>query len=468
MAYIPVLFPILDELVKGTRLSADRIRCFIHQLFMQRLKDSTHDSVRKTDKYQDGWVSLSSVLLIQLVGHNYKRYIDFLEQNGLLLVRRDPDTGNLKYARNSTSAQYKIPEKYLYKIDSIRHYRKEYITDHSTLKAIKKVKESFRTQNLSPKQVPAEHIHDRLFSMVNQIRFDTDKAEIFLNKVSKGEIKVRKTASGMERNYGDMLLLLDAVNEGSISRFFVDKYGNRMHTVASNLWKELRPFMYFKGLENKQLIVLDFANSQPFFSSIAINAKLIEEVLPEFAVCVPMVEPFIKRPDFKRFADLCAKGKIYEHWQSIRKLEDRNAAKDEIFKIMFGTNRVWKGSPKAIFKQYFPSVYQCFFTIKSLSERELPFIKDLFLTPARVFEGKKAYHKNLSCMMQRMESRIVLARIAPKLIAEGLVPFITVHDSFILAAEHEQKARAIINAEFILLGITPPTIKTELLSINNI
>ncbi|MGP8217083.1 MAG: hypothetical protein ACLQQ4_16055 [Bacteroidia bacterium] len=460
MAYVPVSFPNIDELVKGTGLSADRMRCFCHQLFMQRLKDSSNDRITKTDKYKEGWVSLSSDKLKKL-NASYKKYVDLLELKGELFVRRNPHTGKPKYARNGSSAQYKIDEKYLHKEGSIRHYRKEYITDHTTLSAIKKVKESNRTEPPDRKHVPLEAIHEKLFDMVSMVRFDIVKAESFLTKVSQGEIKVRQTKSGIERNYKDLLLLLDAINEGAIMRCNVDKYGQRLHTSVSNLWKDLRPFMYFKGLEHKQLVVLDFANSQPYFSSIAINANLIVEILPEFAACVPKIEAFTKKPDFKRFADLCARGKIYEHWKSIRRLKDRDAAKQEIFLLMFGKNSSHYPA-KAIFKQFFPSVFKCFAEIKSLTELDLPFIKDVYMTQTGTFEGRKSLHKNLSCMMQRMESRIVLCRIAPKLITEGLVPFVTVHDSFIIPAEYEQKARAIINAEFNSLGVTPPTIKTEI------
>ena len=466
IAYIPIVFLIIDELVKGTGLVADKIRCFYHQLFMQRLNDSKSDKVIKTAKYKGGWVSLSSVLLMHLLTPEYKKYLDFLEENGLLIVRRNPDTGNLIYSRNGSNAQYKIPEKFLRKQGSIRHYRKEIITDHTTLKAIRKVKESFRMKAIGGKNLLLEPIHKKLIDMVNQVRFDIPNAENFLSKVASGEMKVRETKSGIDRNYSDILLRLEAINDGQFKICKVDKFGNRLHTSASNLWKELRPFMYFKGLEHKRLVVLDFANSQPYFSSIAINPKLIAEILPEFAVCVPLVEPLKQKPDFKRFAELCAKGKIYEHWQSIRKLKDRAVAKEEIFQLMFGTNKLWKGSPKSIFKQYFPSVYQCFATIKSHTEIQLPFIKDVFLTKTGIFD-RKAYYKNLSCMMQRMESRIVLGRIAPKLLAEGIIPFVTVHDSFIILAEHEKKVREIINAEIELLEVTPPVIKTEILTFRN-
>jgi hypothetical protein len=465
-AYVPIALPNLDDLVKGTKFSADRLRCLYHQLYMQRLNDSTSDKVTNTIKYKTGWVSLSGKLLTRLATNNYKEHLEFLEGKGLLLIRRDPYTGKKKYGTNISSIQYKIPYEFLYKEGTIRHFKKEIITEHVVLRAIKTVKESFRTEPVKPRHIVPEPIHLQLIAMVNQVRFDIPAAENFLEKISNGQLSVRKTKSGRDRDYDELLLRLDAINDSEFQKCTIDKYGDRLHTTISNLWKELRPYMYFKNMPEKQLAALDIKNSQPYFSSIAINTKLIAQFLPEFSLCVPLVEKYTQKRDYKIFSELCAMGKIYEHWQAVRKLKERDDAKAEIFRIMYGT--VYRGKDqkhiKLIFREHFPSVYQSFSIIKSLTELQLPFIKDVFVTPAGMFEGRKVLYKNFSCMMQRMESRIVIRRIAPKLIAEGLCPFVTVHDSFIVPAENEPKVRAIIITEFNSLGVIPPTIKTEILT----
>jgi hypothetical protein len=464
-AYVPIALPNLDELVNGTKYSADRLRCIYHQLYMQRLKDSTSDRVTNTVKYQTGWVSLSSTLLQQLGTNAYKEHLEFLELKGLLLIRRNEFTDRKKYGQNISSIQYKIPYEFLTKEGTIRHFRKEIITKQVLLKAIIRVKESFRTEPIKSRHIEPEPIHLRLVEMVNQIRFDVPSAEIFMQQVTKGEVTVRETKSGRERDYEELLLRLEAINDSEFQMCKVDRYGERLHTAISNLWKELRPYMYFKNVADKQLVALDFTNSQPYFSSIAINTKLIAEFLPEFSVCVPLVQKYTLNQDYKIFAELCAIGKVYEHWQAVRKLDDRNDAKGEILHIMYGT--VYRGKDskhiKLIFKEHFPSVYQAFSIIKSITEVQLPFIKDIFLTPAGVFEGRKALYKNFSCMMQRMESRIVIKRIAPKLIAAGLCPFVTIHDSFVVKLGHETQTKELIENEFRALGVIPPKIKTEFL-----
>jgi len=80
--------------------------------------------------------------------------------------------------------------------------------------------------------------------------------------------------------------------------------------------------------------------------------------------------------------------------------------------------------------------------------------------------GKAALHKNLSCMMQRAESRMILNRISPKLI-EADVKFLTVHDSFIVNPKQEKLVRSVIRGEFEMLGVMGPKLKSTLLEWNN-
>ncbi|MGP8216422.1 MAG: hypothetical protein ACLQQ4_12705 [Bacteroidia bacterium] len=462
-AYLPVGMPDIDALVEGTGLNPDRVRAIYHQFYMKRLADASNDNVVKTDKFKGGWVSLNSELLKKVATNQYCRYMDFLENKGLILVRYTR-TGSKSYSKNGSSIQYKIPIDLLRSVYGVRHFRKEKITGHATLKAIDELKQSFRfTPN--DNHLPLSPIYEIMREMLKMVRFDIDKAEDFLNRVAKKLITVRPTKSGTERSYSEMLILMDAVNEGSIERCVVDKFGERFHTQISNLWKELRPFMYFTDEPNRPLVALDLANSQPYFYSIAIDSALVDKVLPEFSPCIPYLDRIKNNADYKLFAELCATGCLYEYWMQLRGF-DRDAAKNEIFRVMFSRNLrqgVEKRPHVLAFKKEFPSVYGCFFAIKNLTKRHLPFIETLFLKDTGVYEGQKASYKVISTMAQRMESRIIIHRIAPKLIEQGITPFITVHDSFIIKKGFEMRAKQLMEDEFRALGVIPPKIKTEFL-----
>ncbi len=460
-AYIPAGMPDIDALVEGTGLKPDRVRAIYHQFYMKRLADASNDNVVKTDKYKGGWVSLSSILLTKVATNKYNNYMRFLLKKRLIEVRVTI-TGSKSYAVNSSSVQYKIPISLLRTAYGIRHFRKEKITSHSTLKAIHELKQSFR---LKPdnKHLPLLPIHGTMREMLKMVRFDIDKAEDFLNKVAKKLITVRPTRSGIERSYSELLMLMESINEGNYERYLVDKFGERFHTQISNLWKELRPFMYFTDEPNRPLVALDLANSQVYFSSIAIHSALVDDVLPEFSPCIPYLDRIKNNADYKLFAELCATGCLYEYWMQLRGF-DRDTAKNEIFRIMFCRNlRIEKRPHILAFKSEFPSVYSCFRTIKNLTNRHLPFIESLFLKDTGVYEGQKASHKILSAMMQRMESRIIIHRIAPKLIEHGITPFVTIHDSFIVKQGYELQTKQLMEDEFRVLGVIPPKIKVEFL-----
>ncbi len=65
-------------------------------------------------------------------------------------------------------------------------------------------------------------------------------------------------------------------------------------------------------------------------------------------------------------------------------------------------------------------------------------------------------------MLQRGESR-VMRKIAQLMLDEGIRPFLTVHDSFILPQRYADRTKEIIQNVFAEIGVQPPRVKTELL-----
>jgi len=466
-AYVPVNLPLINEIINGTNLKADKIRALFHQFYMERLRGASHSKLKEKEYFKGGWINLRSTTLIRVVSHDYKKYITHLETLGIIEIFRGND-GRKKYSKNGYSQLYRIKSKYLKKEIGIRSFRKELITDHIILKSIHKIKSQNKIQNaeliaLNPKI-------KILSEMLKEFYFDVKRVEEYLNKVAEDSESMSELDSVDPRNLSDLLLKVDAITNKELHWEKVDLFGERFHTPMTNILSELRKFIKVRGFESETLVSLDIANSQPYFSSISVHSNLIENVLPEFRICIPILNELTTKNDFRLYTDLCAKGTLYEYWKEIRGIS-KDEAKTELFYIMYKTTKSVRGKlsdkekerKKAVkeFEKHFPNISLAFTRIKLLTEKELPFIENLYVDRYGFFNKK--YYKNLSCMMQRMESRIVIGRICPALLEKGIKPFITIHDSFILPAKMAFEANKIILDEFSKLGVTPPIIKIQLL-----
>lgn len=467
-AYIPIGLPLISTIIDGTGFKADTIRALFHQFYMERLKGFSHIKIREKSFFKEGWVNLKAATLEKVVSHKVKKILIHLESLGIIQIYKG-ENGKKKYSKNGFSQLYRINPMYLKNNNSVRHFRKELISNHCTLKSIQKIKSEFHLMGNNA-IISAPIIKD-LSRMLSLFYFDLQSAENFLNNVISGESKIKPTKSGEARNLSDLLLMVDAITSNEIYWETVDSFGERYHTPMTNILGDLRCFLKLKGFEHESLVSLDFTNSQPYFVSIASDSELIRTILPEFSCCIPILKELEAKPDFILFKDLCSKGKLYEYWKDLRGI-DREQAKAELLYIMYKKATLARGklTPQQIeqnhavreFKNYFPAVFSSFTQLKQITEKELPFIQTLYFDKKGNFA--KHYYKNLSCMMQRMESRIVLKKIAPALIEKQITPFITIHDSFILPESLVVKAHEIIIEEFLKLGVKPPSIKIKKLN----
>jgi len=449
--YIPIGLPQIESLIIESDIVADRVRLLLHQVFLRHTMKRNSDD-EQNDFEQSHWVYLHSKLLKVIATKRYKRYIKFLEDNDILEIKRN-STGGKSYHNGKYSQQYRLNDQLLQKNGSPFSFRIELVRDHKCLRTVEKISEYFsKTSEPGAGKLPLEPIHVSLNEMVNMVYFADEDALDF--------IKYSPALSDRDRDR--QFILYRSVTNGHMQPT-VDKFGQRFHHRLSNLKRELRSYIGFRGYENRALVELDFANSQPYFLS-CVTGTVVRKLLPEFEPVLPLISDITICSNFRFFSKLCTEG-VYEYWMRETGTTDRNKAKEDIMKVMFGRRRPTKNAESKqlhkAFKNLFPSVYKLLQKIKSVDERKLPFIREIYLDDYGIYRGNEAMHLNMSCMMQRLEARMVLKTISPKLIAEGLVPFITIHDSFITLAEHEQAARKIIEAEFRTLDLVPPSIKTK-------
>ena len=457
-AFIPALLPEISGLVENKALKPDKLRVVLHQLYMARMIQLATHNEKGRYVFDAGWTPLNAEVLKRLIGMNYRRYIDLLIDRGIIYEKTD-EKGNKSYLQNTRSSLYRINPQFLGQ-DKIQ-FRKERVVDYCTLKAIYSTREWFNRVR-KPLGSRIEEIHCKLTDMLHHVEFNTVAATNYIDEL------LRNTH---DKNVADYLTelpeLFRAINEGQVQWTKVDVFGERLHTHLTGIKKEMRNFMRFRETPDEPLLCLDICNSQPYFASVSIRENVIEQLLPEFSACIGLVKGIEYREDYKLFAQLSADGLIYDYWQNVRNISRDEAKAEIIQKIMFGKNKTYSKptqQAKNAFGLIFPSVSQLFYLIKRLDESSLPFIKEIYIKDNRVFAGRSALHKNLSCMMQRAESRTMLKRIAPKLIEAGITTFLTVHDSYLISPQHEQVVRKIVESEFRMFGVEPPKVKSTLLA----
>ena len=213
--------------------------------------------------------------------------------------------------------------------------------------------------------------------------------------------------------------------------------------------------MYFIGHQTERISNVDIKNAQPFIlASILIKPQLIRTIAPEFSILIPILEEYSHFTDVKAFHLDCQQGRIYEYFMdSIRnsikdstKITDkeiRNIAKKKLIGFLYSNmkghgNNSTKNYSKKRFKSEFNSLYP-------KNKKQV---------------GTKT---NLPCLCQRVESRILLGMIAPKLFKQGTWPLTSIHDSFIVREKDATLVEAVIVKTFEGLGLKPPMVKIELL-----
>ena len=482
IAYVPASLPNLEDFSNITenalldKIARDRIRLIFHLLYASRSQTSRNSKKRNTQKFIDGYVSISSALLKQLVTSEYSKYLNFMEEKGFIERYRDSLTDKVIYSAYGHVCQFiRIHPKYLVDIVNDRHYRKEFITSKKVIKAIErqriKVKERQENANWNSKVTQA---HKKIIDCSTKIRFRSSCFADLNKKVNKSRSEFRKVL------YRDYMLLIEQINDGLYDHgFTICDYGNRLHYFLTNMASFLRKHIYFLDNENKLLANIDIKNCQPYiFSAILVNPNIIKTFAPEFNSLIPMLERFSKFVDVKAFHLDCHLGVIYDYFvdticnnmdngKPIDKLRARNISKKKLIGFLYSNPNGQHGNDsnknyskkmfKAEFKRLYPNVFDaaCFIKSNSIESIQSFYYKDVKAV------GPKT---NLPCLMQRIESRILLGIVAPRLIEAGIQDFVTIHDSFVVLSDDQVTASEIVINSFSSLGIRPPNLKCDLLS----
>ncbi|MBL1232581.1 MAG: hypothetical protein COA31_007670 [Flavobacteriales bacterium] len=460
---LPVQVGNIDSLVEETKLCPDRIKVLLHQIYSLWIFDELNDKKRDSYYHKEGWVNLSGERLMSLLTNQYTQYDKFLEDNRIIEIKRNHN-GTKSYVSGERCTPYRINPRLL-KPKNGRRFKHERITDYKTLKAIQKDQVRFEKEQYSDEFdtiIPFCSIHNKMEKMLSSFYFDTDELSKFITKVGTGQITLKRKSI---RGIIDAEMTAHLINDNSMHKPIVCAFGERFHSVFSRLPREYRYFMRIKNV-NEPLCSVDISNCQPYLVALIVNyPDVVRQILPDFSTIIDKISQ-LKLSKAIQYMDLCAKGEIYEFWLENRHtLQDRDDAKEEFIKrILFDSEQYQKKKYKLAretFKTLFADVAEAVSTMKTTDENEFPLMKELFSDKKGRFSGKKCYHKLISCMCQRLESRLITGLIVPALIKQDVGPFLTIHDSVILPESKYLLAKKIIEDCFKRLGVKPPTVKID-------
>jgi len=427
---IPKWINSVDELAQKYNVKADRLRIVIHQFFLAYHKNKAIRNV-KSRQYNNDYFPVYSEILKDVGTNKYNLYVNILLTEGIL-TRMTNGAGGKCYEAGGHSQLYKwnIPQNM-----GELTVRTENVTDSTTIKSVIRTKDLYDNKEI-------------------EIRYDKKLNPVFTR------MKEYVLQTNVDEICGDDFDI-------SLSWFVVDEFGRRFHTKLTRMKKELREYIRFEGFEAQKLINWDIKNSQPYFLSICSTPGLIQKMIPEFTPIAELARQYGESEDWKEFSRLCVDGGLYERFVSEGLTEEEFKKERKKFKnlmyaaVLFCKKRVFKENKvfQQQFKKAFPSVFAFTESVRKCSANDLPeLINIIHFQNIKSKKFKNDSSRLMPCLLQRMESAFMFKLIAPKLIAKD-IPFITIHDSFMVLESDKDRVKSIIENCFQEQGVHPPTLE---------
>ncbi len=433
-----------NNLVEGTRFIPDRLSAVAHQFFLAYI-NAKRKAKHKDGKYMEPseWFTVNSRILKAIGSSNYSGYVALLVVHGIIEVRLNEE-GNESYLPGKRSKQYRfIPP-----IEGQLTFTEHTITDARTIKSILATRDVFNDGTVLIQQSNPlgllEAVIDYLVTSLGRLQLDINRAKPIIQLLPANK-----------RDCNEHLI------DNLSHQFVFDKFGYRLHSWLTNLKKELRPALKFEG--EGSLNIIDIANSQPYFASIALQRSIAQVLLPqEFMV----IQKYLPEHSDAGFIRDCVSGHTYDSFASELKIK-RDEAKILFFQGVMYRNRVVVDSKAKvvarIFKKKYPKVDKLFTHLRNLKADELEPIKDFLKDSTMKSYQKFRKHKLLPLLMQRAESRMMFNYIIPALMEAGIGPVATIHDSLIVPARSLETAILVIEKSFKEMGVEPPTLTSKML-----
>ncbi len=396
----------------------------------------------------NSFVPLSSEILQEVV-HDYKKHLDFLLSNGILLTDNHFIEGEKCrwYCFNHPYAGQRLKEVKVY------NYKLKQAIRRAAHKRNEKLKKALRGYNYLTKWWDE-----------GKLEIDLKAAHLWIEKYKKEKIdSIENNPSIVDKNLAienaidtteDFKYLALSIHTNNHKYSFSGE-GHRFYNPISNLKRELRGFLSYDG---QPLVDIDIKNSQPFLSTALFQSSFwkkqcrgksqiltLEEISKEIfnkvskeqyykhiITLLKTSESLVNRESpFKKFIDLVKNGTFYEyiqeHFEPLypTKFDTRGKVKVAVLTIFYIENYIAvHHKPSQTFKEHFPEVYELFRLIKGIQNNYLPII------------------------LQRIESFLVIDVVCKTLSKQHpQIPFFTIHDNVITTKGNEGIVRDIMSLE---------------------
>jgi hypothetical protein len=233
--------------------------------------------------------------------------------------------------------------------------------------------------------------------------------------------------------YGEHVLL-DRMVDGE-RRFTVCDQGRVHHNVA-NLPAQYRQFIRLGG---RELVGIDIATSQPLILALTLHKSSPTHIPPPTPHPSPPLSPLVgpcSPTDLSVLLEDCLSGVVYDRIAEETGLS-REAVKRRFLAVVYGQPRDMHTRVGEAVRRLYPAAFDR--------------IVDL---------ADELGHGGLARRMQAVESRVMIGRVAGRLVREHpAVPLLTVHDSILVPAEHVELGQRVIAEEWRAEFGVAPTLK---------
>ncbi len=278
------------------------------------LIDIVHNLILKYYFKKENRFNLLATILKEKYGHLYNYYMDFLVDNGVIILLRNHQKGK-------TARVYAINE-YILRGRIIRYNNHDSTLLKKYKNKVSQVEEKGLENSLIDNDIKSKLVND-LFGV--EIQFD--KSIFYLDNVKENDTDI----------YNRNRYSVECINDKHIFYHF-DSYG-RFHTNFTILKSFIRKNCLL--IDGGETFEIDIKNSQPLFLT-----KLIQYSGTKW----------VKNEEFELFRSLTINGNYYQYVMDSIGTKDRVMVKELTYKVLFGRNGSTSKADK-IFSSLFPTIH---------------------------------------------------------------------------------------------------------------